>query len=371
VSGAGGASLRLVIAISSFRAGGAERVAATLANSWSDRHEVTAVTLDRPDGDFFELDPRVARVGLGLLDHGGGPLLGNVKRVKALRSTLRRLQPDAVVSFVERMNVIVLSSATRLGIPVVVSERTVPWQHDVGLLPTRLRRLLYPRAAAVVVQSPEVADWARRFVPHRRVHVIPNPVAATDRARAPEPIVVGLGRLSYEKGFDLLLRGFEQVAGQYSEWRVVIGGEGPERAALEQLAAGLGLDGRVEFPGVVDATELLARAGVFVLPSRFEGFPNALLEAMAMGVPSIASDCPTGPRHIVRDGVDALLIPDGQSEAIAVALRRLLGDSAERVRLGDTARAVVDRFGVDRIVGEWDAVVNAAVAEALVSSPPR
>jgi glycosyltransferase involved in cell wall biosynthesis len=198
------------------------------------------------------------------------------------------------------------------------------------------------------------------------VHVVPNPVdveaLGTDGARelpiAPRTLVA-MGRLARQKGFDVLLDAFARCAPAHPEWKLLILGEGEERTRLEAQVRALGLDGRVQLPGRVQRPgAILRRAELFVLPSRWEGFPNALLEAMACGVAAIAADCPSGPRDIVRPGVDGVLVPPEDPAALAAALDRLLTDGEERRRLAARAPEVRERFGLPQVMARWDALLG-------------
>jgi glycosyltransferase involved in cell wall biosynthesis len=177
------------------------------------------------------------------------------------------------------------------------------------------------------------------------------------------PRIVGVGRLSREKGFDLLIRAFACIAPWYPDWSLQILGEGPQRAELEDLADSLGVRDNVHLPGWVERPEpALLDAGVFALPSRYEGFPNALLEAMACGLPCVAAACDSGPAEIIRDGVDGLLVPPENVDAMADALKQLVSDDAQRMRLGRRAVEVTSRFSRDAFFTQWDAVVATTLA---------
>jgi len=152
-----------------------------------------------------------------------------------------------------------------------------------------------------------------------------------------------------------LLEAFVTLARKYYNWNLVILGEGPERRALETQVQAFGLDGRVFLPGRVgNVGEWYERADVYVMSSRFEGFPNALAEAMAHGLPAVSFDCDTGPRDIIRPEVDGLLVLPGNVDALTAALDRLMDDAALRAQFAARAVEVRERFSMERIAGMWE-----------------
>jgi GalNAc-alpha-(1->4)-GalNAc-alpha-(1->3)-diNAcBac-PP-undecaprenol alpha-1,4-N-acetyl-D-galactosaminyltransferase len=356
--------VRILLAIPSLRGGGSERVMATLAAHWAQSgHDVALASFDPPDTDFFALDSRVRRFVVGESGLAGANWVhANAARVRAFRAAVREAQPEVILSFLYTMNLLVIVAARGQGVPIVVAERTDPRYFPVEPWQAALRRVLYRTAAALVVQTEDVLEgWARRMIRRSRAFAIPNPVVALQPAAwsglpLPEPFIASVGRLEQGKGFDVLLDAFARVAPRHPEWALVVLGEGPERESLLAQAEALGVADRVLLAGVGDAAGLYARAGMFATATRLEGFPNALLEAMASGLPVVATDCHSGPREIVRDGVDGYLVPVDDAAAFATALDRLLGDEELRRGFATRARDVLQRFAIDRVAAQWEEV---------------
>jgi GalNAc-alpha-(1->4)-GalNAc-alpha-(1->3)-diNAcBac-PP-undecaprenol alpha-1,4-N-acetyl-D-galactosaminyltransferase len=374
----GKSPVRLTLVIPSLASGGAERVMAVLANEWASRgHEVTLMTIASIADDRQALHPAIARVALDMMEPAHGAvhaLRNNWRRLTRLRRELDRSRPHAVISFLSTTNVLTLAATRGIAVPVIVAERIDPSQEPIPPVWAAMRRLLYRRADAVVVQTRGAARWALAFLQAEAVTVIPNPVrpasAIAERGPAPifppwptgrGPTVCAVGRLTKQKGFDVLLRAFAQCQTDYPRWSLVILGEGEERRHLEALADRLGIRSAVALPGhVLRAPALLPHADLFVLSSRYEGFPNALLEAMVCGLAVIATDCPSGPREIIRHGVDGVLVERDNVLAMSEAMRQLMGNGPLRKRLGSRAADVGDRFSLPRIMQQWDGVVTHA-----------
>jgi glycosyltransferase involved in cell wall biosynthesis len=178
-----------------------------------------------------------------------------------------------------------------------------------------------------------------------------------------------MGRLHPQKGFDLLLQAFGQIQAKYPDWHLTILGEGAMRGELEQLRAKLGLIDRVHLPGAVtNVNDYLRQADIFVLSSRFEGFPMAVCEAMACGLPVIATDCLSGPREIIQDGIDGMLVRVDDVESLASGLERLMSDPVYRQQLAQAAPQVLERFGLERVMGMWTDAIKQVIEERSRSS---
>lgn len=363
--------MKAVLAISSLSSGGAERalveLAAYLAKlQW---HVLIATFEADPNAvDFYTVPQLVRRCRLDSPPPQAGPLgktRANGRRVRALRQLLRAEKPDVVLSFMETTNVLCLLATFGLGVPAVVAERIDPAMHLASVpLPWRLmRRLLYRRAAAVTVQTEAAAVWLRHEC-KTTVHVVPNSLRALPRAVRPrDDLVLAVGRLDYQKGHDVLLRAFALVSQAFPQWRLAIAGDGPQREALRALADSLDIADQVDWIGVTKEVEVwYARASVVAMASRYEGFPNVLLEAMGMGAAVVATDCRSGPAEIIVPQKNGMLIPVDDVPALSDALRRLMSDAELRQRLGTAALNVRHTFDAERVHGQWRALLESAAS---------
>lgn len=359
--------MKRVLIIPALTAGGAERVMTIMANHWVAAGEsVTLLTLDQGcDPPFFALDERVRHRPLKLQADSAHLLAAvgnNLRRVRVLRQALQEEAPATVISFLDSTNVLTLLASRGLNLPVIVAEHIDPARYHTKPAWVALRHWLYPQADRVVVLTERALDYFPRSL-HGRCRVLPNPVPAP-----PMPTglaeersfyrLLAMGRLVEQKGLDVLLEAFALLSEDFPDWILTVLGDGPQRAALEKQARQLGVAAKVEWRGTVKRPESwLAEADLFVLPSRYEGFPMALCEAMAMGLPVVAADCPTGPREIMQHEVDGLLVAAENPKALAEGLRRLMASPTERQRLGTAACGILDRYGVERVMAMWETLL--------------
>lgn len=369
---------RALFMINSLTGGGAERVMCTLLrHSEAERAEfdISLAVLDNePVGnaapDWVDLHQFDSRFSMA-------------RSIMAVRQLFAELKPDVSLSFLTRANIANVINART---PCVISERAHTSHHFGGgvrgVLSRSMVRAIYPRASRVIAVSDGVErDLRDNFgVPGAKLISIPNPVdAETIGVRAKEPLPIAIdgpfimsaGRLVPVKNFAMLIRAFALVGG---DRKLVIAGEGEERTALEQLARDLGVADRVILPGyVANPYPLMAAADIFILSSDSEGYPNALIEGMAVGRPVISTNCNSGPSEILagkrRDAVSGItyadygvLVPVDNADAMAEAIRAL-DDPQRRGDYGAKAAARARSFDVKAIKNRyWDVLRDAMSA---------
>lgn len=368
--------MKIVLVISTLAAaGGAQRVVAGMANYWArKRWEVVVITSD--DGSlppFYEIHPAVKSIATDDSGEYSGlarALFRNLSRVLRLRKEIRKLAPACVIAVGDIIGIRTILAAFGLKTPILVSEHSDPAQLSRmknGKIWSSLRSCLYPFAAKVVVLNEDCKNYFRRVI-RTKIAVIPNAVPAkSGLCDGPREIIdvsaekafVTVGRLIPEKRFDLLLRAFALVSKRIDN-NLIIVGDGPLRAELEELAASLGITDRVLFTGMMRKPWTLVKDALFfVMSSESEGFPMVLLEAMVCGLPVVSFDCRTGPKEIIRDGIDGILVPPLDVNALAKEMERLAKDEETRQRMAGRAAEVQERFGTEAIMAQWESLVRA------------
>lgn len=337
-----------------------------MANYWiSHGHKVSLLSFeDGSSQPYYELHQSVRVFYLGLNKYSRNfiaSIRNNRNRLAVIRRAVVGLFPDVVISFIDTANVRTILALMGSRVPIIVSERVHPRFEQVGWLWSCLRRLSYPLADCLVVQTSQIASYCKGWA--RRVEIIANPVLPTPVCGGapvlPRPCLLAVGRLYPQKGYDMLLRAFAHAAMSAPDWTLCIAGDGPLRADIARMAQELGLGDRVRLLGrVADVGGMLAQADAYVLSSRYEGFPNSLCEAMAAGLPCVSTDCQSGPADIVTHGVDGLLVANENPLALAGALVQLMGDTELRRRLGSAAQAVSARFSVERVMPLWERCIE-------------
>lgn len=370
--------MRILVYISSLGSGGAERVTANLVNYWAEkRWDITVATLAPQSSDFYDLHPSVKRISMDMEGESGNVMAGlwrNLLRVTALRRVLLQTRPEIALGMMSAANVHLALAAWRLpNVRTIGAEHIYPPQVPLGVLWEWLRRFSYGRLVALTALTREGVCWLEANTNARQVTAIPNPAPWPLPGQKPKvnpesvvpygrKVLLGVGRLDAQKGFDWLLEAFTALMHKYSGWDLVILGEGPLRPSIERQVQASGLGERVFLLGRVgNVGEWYECADLYVMSSRFEGFPNTLAEALAHGLPAVSFDCDTGPRDIIRHEIDGLLVPPGDVTGLALALDRLMGDSDLRECFAKRAVEARERFSLERIAGMWEALFEKVI----------
>ena len=338
--------------------------------------EERRVLVDTSENDGID------RVFTALLpNERGGRLQNFVNRIRKLRNTWKELKPDLILSFLGKNNVMAIASAEGLGIPVVVSVRSNPSREYGSRGLNTAMKLLFPKAAGVVVQTTGAKDYFKGRI-YEKCTILPNSIhpgfvekeiTAYDKR---QKTIVSVGRIDDNKNQILLIRSFVRLMDKHSDYKLILYGDGPSRSKFEEetrrllQAEGFGEkeEQRIIFAGnVSEVADKIKDAEIFVLTSRQEGMPNALIEAMAMGLACISTDCPCGgPRDIIRDGDNGILISMGNQEsmceALTDALDKLMSDKKLSSDMAEKATKVRSIYSPQRINGLWKTYLDEKIA---------
>jgi glycosyltransferase involved in cell wall biosynthesis len=362
--------LRICFLVSSLDAGGAERVATTLSNAWAARgDEVSLIATFSAGGKpFYAVSDAVELISLADVVNTRKKNIGSyAKRFVALRRLLKERNPDVVISFLPNVNVAAVLTTLFTGIPLILCERNDPSGRSPRSFWELCSRLTFRYGDMFTVQTDAVAEKIHRYYPGlKRVRAVPNPIPEDVAAHEAgmrnnhRKILLSMGRLEDQKQFDKAIAAFSAVAARFPDWDFNIYGEGPLKPRLQVCIEQYGMAERIALKGrTTKPWEVMAGADAFLMTSKFEGFPNALLEAMGVGLPCVVTDCPSGPSEMTRQGKDALLVPMQDQKALISALEDIMRDEGLRCTLGNQARdSVLRRYSLKAVIEQWDRVFS-------------
>lgn len=329
-------------------------------------HEITLITLDDNRCDRHQVDERVNRIALDVMS-SPGRRIGLAKRLWKLRRALVDGDHDVVLGFCDATNLLLLM-ATRGSFkkpPIVISERSDPAFQSLGRTKEWLRTRLYPKADTIVCLNEDAAKTLQDRL-HCDIKVIASavesaPIAdAVVKRKTNETLrVIGVGRLEHEKGFDRLLNAlaFLTKESQMPDWHLTLCGDGSQHESLQELSRDLGIDQRVTFVGWISPLwSQYQQSDLFVLPSRYEGFPSAMLEAMASGLAVVAVDAGGGVRDAIRHEGNGLIV-ENTDQGLIAGIRELATNPALRERLSSAAAEVSDLFSWEKMVDHYERVL--------------
>lgn len=345
----------------SLSCGGSERVLVNLAEYLTKKgHKVTMVTTFVNENEY-DVPSGVSRIVSGLTkEEESSSRIRNVfRRFSKLSGIWKDIKPDVILSFIGKNNFNAILTGKKAKIPVAVSIRANPEMEYYNIIMKLLSKTLFVRADKVIVQT---KDQLLYFPPYirRKAIIMKNPVNPEfmvepyDGIR--EKTIVTVGRVDDNKNHKLIIDAFAGISEKYPDYRVIIYGEGDKRSELKEYVKSLGLENRIELPGrVLDVPGTIKKAGVFVLSSDMEGSPNALIEAMVLGLPAISTDCPCGgPSELIEDGVNGLLIPVGNRQKMQDCLQKIINDLQFANRLGENALKTRDIYSPEKVLENWE-----------------
>lgn len=346
-------SKTILIVAPSLQGGGIERVLTNLSSHFVKRGHKVIYVACRAGNHFYQLDDNVIFREPTFVHTASAKfkVINYIKTIKFIRKQIKEFKPDTILSFGDIINPLALIANFGLKYPVFISDRISPKQ-KLGFSKVFLKRITYPFATGIIAQSSIAAEYKKQVFGNKiNITIIPNAlreVAPCADFNAKKKWVVGVGRLSFEKGFDRLIEAFAKIEG-HKDWQLVLAGDGPARKDLENQVESLGVKNRVVFRGMIkDVDSFLAQGSIFVLPSRCEGFPNALCEAMASPLPCISFDSVSA-SDIIENRVSGVVIPDGDIDALASEIQILMDDEQTRCRYSEKAFLIREKLDKDKI----------------------
>lgn len=368
--------MKILIYPASLTAGGAEKVASLMANYWAHKHHVVLLTDTPIEEDFFVLDPRIERISTNFSTEGKKlvkKIFSHIIGLMQLRKIIKETHPDVIISHMDISNVRILLSSIGLKIPVIIEDHNNPNMAAKLSQPWKLLQpFTYKRLANIIVLLTKdlIQYYPDALLP--KIKIIPNPLNIPADVPTPselileKPTFIALGSLTKQKGFDYLLKAFAQLSLIKPEWKLTILGEGELRTELTELATQLGITNKVSLPGrIKNPYPVLKSADIYVMSSRFEGFPVALCEAMGVGLPCISFNCPTGPADIIENNVNGILVEYLNIEHLTQSMLDLTNNPDICKRLSAEAIKINQTLNLSVIMSQWETIIQSECKVAL------
>lgn len=351
---------KIAFYIGSLSKGGAERVISNLAEYFlQEGYQVFVVTKLQEEVEY-ELSKDITRIIADISeDEQRKSRIYNLwARISKLRSIWKEIHPDIIVSFIRKNNVMAIASSRFLGIPVVVSVRSNPERELEGQIMKSLSLFLFRFADGIILQTTRAREFFPKYL-QKKIVILPNSLnpdfLVSNVYEQHRKEIVSVGRLDDNKNQKMLIEAFADIADSYPEWNISFYGNGEAEEKLKKKVQEAELESRIIFHGqVTDVRKRIEESSIFVLTSRQEGMPNALIEAMTLGLAVVSTDCPCGgPAELIRNEENGILIPVNDTEALKLALKKLIEDVEYRRTLGCSARKIVERLHPEIVNQQW------------------
>lgn len=350
--------MKIMFVLGSMGKGGAERVIANLSNNFINKYQVTIVTT-RSCESMYKLDDRINILSLDQESKKKGLIFRTFKRISRLRKIIKKDNPDIIVSLLPEPTFRVMIAKAFLHKKTIISVRNDPNREYNNLIKKILVKILYTRADGFIFQTEDAKKWFSKKI-QKKSTIIPNPIneafICTPYKGKREKTIVNVGRLSDQKNQKLLIEAFAEICKKHSDYILKIYGDGVLKPELETLISELNISNNVKLMGETsDIKSEIQKAGIFVLSSNYEGMPNALIEAMAMGIPCISTDCPCGgPKFLFDNGKRGLLFPVGDKDALINKIELLINNPEQAKTLSDEGRKITDILNPATINARWE-----------------
>lgn len=358
--------MNIVFNLGALHKGGAERVVSNLSNFFSrNENNVSIITTIESNSDYY-IDSNVKIFYLDKDNYKKNFLIKNIKRIKNMKKILKKLKPDIVVSFLPEPSYrILFLKLFNRKMKVIVSVRNDPKIEYKSIFNRMVMKLLYPIADGFVFQTEDAKKYFNNKI-QKRSRVIPNPIKEEfiNRERYTEEkenIIVSVGRLEKQKNQSLLIDAFYDISDKFLNYKLIIYGEGSLRKELENKIKKLNMQNKIFLPGNVDnIQEKIEKAKLFVMTSDYEGMPNALMEAMALGLPCISTNCPCGgPKYLIKDKEDGILVKVNDKEELVNSINYLLKNPEVAKKFGINAiNKISKELNPDKINKEWEKYIS-------------
>lgn len=354
--------MKIGFLINDLSSGGAERAAVSLSNYFAEHGNDVEIITFKDNEAFYSLNEKVgvSCAGFDEIAHTASfkRLVGTVKRMFRLRSLVKSKHLDCLIGMSFSMTWYAVFAAAFTSTVAVGTERNNPYKYKATKFNTIMRKLFYHLCGGYIFQTEKSSKFFTEKLKGRDA-IIPNAIFNEQiyELQPPEKrekVICAVGRLTQQKRFDLLIEAFAKIADRLPDYKLVIFGEGELRNELEAQCEKCGLKDRVILAGAnPQAVKLVNRTSVFVLSSDLEGMPNALMEAIAMGVPSISTRCDMGPEELIEDGVNGLLVNTGDSEALAAAIEKVITNPELAEKLSKNGRKMIKTHSIEAISEKW------------------
>lgn len=349
--------MKILFYIGNLRKGGAERVVATLSNKLVEKNEVIIITTTDEKIEY-SLNKSIKLFNLKNFDGNKNPLVKNIIYLKRLKDYIKEIDPDIILGFLPEPSYRLLILKPFIKSPVIISDRNDPKIEYASLKSRTIMKFLYKRADGFVFQTDEARDYFCKKIQDKSI-VIANPVddrfLKTKYVGYKSTEFINVGRLNEQKNQILLIESFKDVIKKYPNYKLLIYGEGSLKNELSMYIKDNKLNNNVKLCGNVDDIEnILKDKKGFILSSKYEGMPNALMEAMAVGVPCISTDCPCGgPRELIKNNINGLLVKSNDKNELVSAMYKIIENDKMCKKIAMSAKKNMNNYSCDKIVSKW------------------